>query len=204
MQLALPDSHDSLPPPVLAPPPPQSRRRPVSAGARIARPTLALHPPASVRGDGRAAEEAETESALGRALDRQRHHRATPVHALPAHPKPVLLLGLAVGDAQTALCVGERWGFAPAAPSLRVRPSFRVPGRAHGGPRAGASARGSLLSRAALASPAGGRACWCSGAATGPASWWAEGVVRARAHPRKGAVLAGRGTGKLGSEGSPE
>lgn len=84
MQLALPDSHDSLLPPVLAPPP-QSRRRPVNAGARIARPTVALHPPARVPGDGRAAEEAETESALGRALDRQRHHRATPVHALPAH-----------------------------------------------------------------------------------------------------------------------
>lgn len=45
----------------------------------------ALHPPAPVRGDGRAGEEAEAESALGRALHRQRHHRAAPVHGLPAH-----------------------------------------------------------------------------------------------------------------------
>lgn len=81
-------------------------RRPVSTGTCIA-PTWALHPPARVHGDGRAAEEAETESALGRALHRQRHHRAASVHGLPAHRDPVLLPSLAVGEARPVVCVGE-------------------------------------------------------------------------------------------------
>lgn len=90
-----------------APPAPrQSGRRPVSAGT-CAAPTWALHPPARVRGDGRAAEEAEAESALGRALHRQRHHRAASVHGLPAHPDPVLLPRLAVSEPQPVVCVGE-------------------------------------------------------------------------------------------------
>lgn len=48
-------------------------------------PGPALQRPASVRGDGRAAEEAEAEPALSRALHRQRHHGTATVHPLPAH-----------------------------------------------------------------------------------------------------------------------
>lgn len=88
------------------PAPRQSRRRPVSTGTCIA-PTWALHPPARVHGDGRAAEEAETESALGRALHRQRHHRAASVHGLPAHLVDAGPESLAVGEARPVVCVGE-------------------------------------------------------------------------------------------------
>ena len=68
------------------PAPPRSHSRgDAGAQALVPPPCPALHRPARVRSDGRTAEEAEAEPALGRALHRQRHHRTTAVHALPAH-----------------------------------------------------------------------------------------------------------------------
>lgn len=226
-----PASHDLLPAPARsrtshsAPPAPrQSGRRPVSAGT-CAAPTWALHPPARVRGDGRAAEEAEAESALGRALHRQRHHRAASVHGLPAHlvdAGPERRARRGPGRAGKG-GAGRGCGLpgtrahspGPCAPSPpggqrapagglrgrvprvgRAAPSRRAPARARRRRRAGAPASRSRRSRAAPAPRARGRACWRPGAAAEPASWPGEGVVWAARAGRAG--LPGTRAGAVG------
>lgn len=106
------------------PAPPRSHSR-GDAGAQgpVPPPRPALHRPARVRGDGRAAEEAEAEPALGRALHRQRHHRTAAVHALPAHLGGRSLSGRRAGPGRGGGCPEAR---ASAHPDLVFLPSLAV------------------------------------------------------------------------------
>lgn len=204
MQLALPASPDPLPAPAL---PPRRRRRPNRALHPPARgrgdgreaeqvetassPGHALHRQrhhraapvhalaAHLRDPG---PERRSERA-GRAGARHPPHPArarSPGPEPPSWPRsrpswPRSPRGPA-GPLHGAIRGARRAGLAP----LPAQPALRAPTHAHAGRRAAAPGDRSPRARAALAPRAG---AW-SGAATGPASWWGEGVVRARARPR--------------------